>query len=77
MQIREPQFPSYNTKHWWKHNVKTENERTRVSENQKQIPKSKKLSGKKRTKEESLVGPNPTSVYENTGCLPRLLHHNK
>lgn len=64
MQIREPPFPSYNTKHWWKHNVKTENERTRVSENQKQIPKSKNWAEKKKkTHVESLVGPNPTSVY--------------
>lgn len=64
MQIREPPFPSYNTKHWWKHNVKTENERTRVSENQKQIPKSKNWAEKKKTTHvESLVGPNPTSVY--------------
>lgn len=26
---------------------------------------------------ESLVGPNPTSVYKITGSLPRLLYHNK
>lgn len=26
---------------------------------------------------ESLVGPIPTSVYKNTGGLPRLLYHNK
>lgn len=55
MQIREPPFPSYNTKHWWKHNVKTENERTRVSENQKQNSKiQKKLRGRKKKTTSSL-----------------------
>lgn len=32
---------------------------------------------RKKNHVESLVGPNPTSVYKNAGGLPRLSYHNK
>lgn len=60
--MREPPFPFYNTKHWYKHNVK------KIKGRESLETKSKFQNQRSEIKNhvESSVGPNPTSVSVKT-----------